>query len=670
MTRELAGAGVRAEIKEDDTVHMTLMGEVGWEIDAASVASELRKAKGKKIRCEIFSYGGDAMAGLAIYQMLASHDAEVETSVMGLAASAASVIAMAGKKRSIPSNGALMIHPAWGFSIGNANQMRKDADVLEGITSAYLRTYAAASGRPAAEIEPYLNDESWLYGEDAVALGLATDVADPIMAMASVPGLTGDRYSRIPEQIRSSLSLTKPTEEKVNTLQNVNHAECEPPAAPQPMAVDPTPNEDAVLAARLSERERVASIRGLCKAHKMPESLTDELIGNGVSVADARAEVLERLGAKSGEIVRGGIADAGASNIGLSQREVHQYSFVKLATYLADPNPRTAEAAGFELECSRAAMAGHSRSPNGQLIPWDVLTHKPQASQIVGTFGDGGALVGSQRLDGSFIDLVRNRSAILNSGVTILSGLQGNVEIPKKLTSSTYYMVGENVDVTNSKLTFGVVNMTPKTMGVRVPISRRMMIQASPDIEGLVRSDMAESVAIGMDSLAFYGSGSSSQPLGIRSTSGIGSVTLGGGASKTFPTDLGSGTHDCGDWADYVDLESAVAASNLDVPNMRYVFNSVVRGGLKQTLRASAAGSDFIYASDNTINGYATTVSNQMQTNDVLFGNFADAVVGMWSGLDVTVDPYTQSASGQVILTVHQDFDVAVRRIQSFALGT
>jgi HK97 family phage major capsid protein len=71
-----------------------------------------------------------------------------------------------------------------------------------------------------------------------------------------------------------------------------------------------------------------------------------------------------------------------------------------------------------------------------------------------------------------------------------------------------------------------------------------------------------------------------------------------------------------------------------------------------------------------TVNGYQFTVSNQMQQNDVLFGNLADCVVGMWSGLDVVVDPYTQSASGQVILTVHQDFDVAVRRPQSFALGT
>jgi HK97 family phage major capsid protein len=173
-----------------------------------------------------------------------------------------------------------------------------------------------------------------------------------------------------------------------------------------------------------------------------------------------------------------------------------------------------------------------------------------------------------------------------------------------------------------------------------------------------------------MDSTIGYGTGSNGQPLGIINTTGIGSVTLDGGADKAFPASLGGGTHDCGVWGNYVDLETALAANNLDAGSMSYVMNSVVKGALKQTLRASAAGSDYIMTDAGEVNGYPVVVSNQMQTNDVLFGNYSDCVVGMWSGLDVVIDPYTQSASGQVILTVHQDFDVAVRRPQSFALGT
>jgi HK97 family phage major capsid protein len=441
-----------------------------------------------------------------------------------------------------------------------------------------------------------------------------------------------------------------------------------------PMTTETINVEELQSGARRAERERVAAIRGMCSEFKLGEDLAERLINDDSSVDAARAVVMKELGMRKVEF-QGRVHDAGAAEIGLSEREVKRYSFLRVAAYLADPNPRTAEAAAFELEVGRAAQAKHSRSASGVLVPWEVLNANRAStpSQVVGTFGDGGALVGTDRLDAQFIDLIRNRSAFLNTGLTMLSGLDGNVEIPKKLTSSQYYFVGENQDVTNSKLTFGLVNMIPRTIGVRVPISRRMMIQASPDIENLVRLDMAESVALGMDYTIGYGTGNNGQPLGIINNTGLGSVLFAGGASKKFPASVGGdGSTDlkCGDWGEYVDLETAIAVNNLDVSSMRYVMNSVMRGALKQTLRASAAGSDYVLTDAGQINGYPTVISNQMQQNDVLFGNFADCVVGMWSGLDVVIDPYTQSASGQVILTVHQDFDVALRRPQSFALGT
>lgn len=465
----------------------------------------------------------------------------------------------------------------------------------------------------------------------------------------------------------------EPEQKEVVSLDSEQSAERteEPPLMEPPMSTEINVAE-LQQDARRAERERVAAIRGMVNQFELSTDLAEKLINDDATVDAARAVVMEQIGMRKVEY-SGKVHDGGAAELGLSEREVKRYSFLRVAQYLADPNPRTADAAGFELEVAREAQKKHSRSANGVLIPWEVLGANRAAEtpgQSVGVFGDGGALVGTDRLDGQFIDLIRNRSAFLNSGLTMLSGLEGNVEIPKKLGASTYYFVGENADVTNSKLAFGLVNMVPRTIGVRVPISRRMMIQSSPDIENLVRLDMAESVALGMDYTIGYGTGNNGQPLGIINTAGIGSVTFSGGASKAFPASLGGGTHDCGDWGDYVDLETELATDNLDIGAMRYIGNSAVRGALKQTLRAASAGSDYVMRDDGTVNGYSFTVSNQMQTNDVLFGNFSDAVVGMWSGLDVVIDPYTQSASGQVILTVHQDFDVAVRRAQSFALGT
>ena len=443
-----------------------------------------------------------------------------------------------------------------------------------------------------------------------------------------------------------------------------------------PMTTETINVEEVMQDARIAERSRVAAIRGMCDQFSLPD-LAEKLINDDSSVDAARAVVMQQLGMRKVEF-EGRVHDAGAADLGLSKREVNRFSMCRLLNHMMDPSGRSASEAGFELEVTRAAADLQARTLNksarGHLIPWEVLSSANRAAetpgQSAGIFADGGALVGSNRLDAQFIDLIRNRSAFLNSGLTMLTGLEGNVEISKKLGSSQFYFVGENVDVTNSKLAFGLVNMIPRTIGVRVPISRRAMIQASPDIENLVRLDMAESVALGMDSTIGYGTGSNGQPLGIMNTSGIGSVTLGGGSSKAFPANVGGGTHDCGDWADYVDLETVLAANNLDAGAMRYIMNSTVKGALKQTLRASAAGSDYIMTDAGEVNGYPVVVSNQMQQNDVLFGNFADCVVGMWSGLDLLIDPLTQSASGQVILTVHQDFDVAVRRPQSFALGT
>jgi HK97 family phage major capsid protein len=147
-------------------------------------------------------------------------------------------------------------------------------------------------------------------------------------------------------------------------------------------------------------------------------------------------------------------------------------------------------------------------------------------------------------------------------------------------------------------------------------------------------------------------------------------VTFSGGATATYSTQQGGSTGNCGTFAQYVALETAIANANLDVANMRYVMNTATRGGLKTTLRDSVAGADYIFRDNGTVNGYQVTVSNQLQQNDVFMGNWSDLIVGFWSGIDLIVDPYTQSAKGQVLFTAFQDFDVAARRADSFALGT
>ena len=698
-SRTVPQAGVRLEPMSDGdaSASIGIFGEIGWDVTAEDVAAAVAQAKGKPLNVDIFSYGGDALQGLAIYQILSAHDAEVTTNVLGIAASAATPIFLAGSKRKVAVNAALMVHNVWGIAQGDADEFRRQASVLDGVQAAYLYTYSTATGIPAADIQPYLTEERWMYGEEAVALGFATEAPEPIKAFASIAPPPADRFRQIPADLKAmagisvevSVEITDPTDPPEDpelevsgppdavlelmtqaadpapsTMTSLSTEQPTPQTAALPMTVQ-TPDLEAT---RLEERDRVKAIRGMAQMHNLPGDLVDHLIDNGVAVADAREQVLAKIATRH-EATVGAVADAGYGSVGMSQAEVKQYSVMNVLRYLADPKPATASAAGYELEWSEEAQKQHSRSAAGVIIPHDVIASRPRAA-AAGTLAAGGALVGTDRLDGSFVELVRQRSAFISAGATVLSGLQGNVEIGRQTGKSTYYFVGEDVDVTASDLTFGLINMTPKTIGARVPVSRRLMIQSSPDIETLVRNDIINEITLGVDYVTGYGTGSSSQPLGLANASGIGSVTMSAGTTINFSTQQGGGSGLVGVWGDYVNLETAISNANLDIGAMRYVMNSAMRGGCKQVLRASTAGSDYIMTDAGTINGYPVNVSNQIQQNDVFFGNFSELLVGFWSGIDLVVDPYTQSAKGQVIFTAFQDFDVAARRANSFARGT
>jgi ATP-dependent Clp protease, protease subunit len=152
--------GVQMRAAGDGAV-LTLMGDVGFEITARGVADALKAAGKGPLTVSLHSYGGDALAGVAIHNMLARHPAQKTVVVEGVAASAASLIAMAGDRIVMPSNALMMIHEAWGLAMGDSDDMRKQADVLDHVSGAYRRTYAARSGRTEDEVAALMAAETW-----------------------------------------------------------------------------------------------------------------------------------------------------------------------------------------------------------------------------------------------------------------------------------------------------------------------------------------------------------------------------------------------------------------------------------------------------------------------------------------------------------------------------
>lgn len=385
----------------------------------------------------------------------------------------------------------------------------------------------------------------------------------------------------------------------------------------------------------LNERERAATISAISELLKLDPALATKAIQEGTSIIEFR-EIAKKAKPEPKAVQDG--------NIGMTPAQVKSYSIIRAIEAAITGNWKNA---GLEKEASEAAAALRGKSAKGFLIPHDVL----QRGNTVGTVADGGFLVASNNLAGSFIELLRNKALLFSLGVRQLSGLTGNVYMNKQTGSNTAYWVNENGAPTEGKATFGQVSMSPKTLAAVTSISRTLTLQADPSIDALVNDDLAKVLALEIDRVGFAGTGKSNQPLGILNTTGIGSVT---GTSFTYAT--------------AIDFETKVAAANADAQTMYYVTNPTIYGGLKGRTIATNYPS-FLIGPDNRMNGYEVKRTAQVPANTIVFGDFSQLVVGMWSGLDVYVDP-TPDDTGAHKIKVFQDMDLAVRQPGAFAAST
>jgi HK97 family phage major capsid protein len=430
------------------------------------------------------------------------------------------------------------------------------------------------------------------------------------------------------------------------------------PVQPKESKMDKTPEQiaqerdAAAAAARADTTKSVQAIMDLGTKYKHlgGESHAAEYIRSGkTDAAEFQGVLLAKIGTAGSDTSRG--------EIGMTPKEVKQFSFLRAMAYLADPMDSEArEAAAFERECSGEARkrAGNPKRGAGITIPMDVLRASLQQRDLtVGSATAGGNLVATNLLAGSFIDLLRKAMVTQRLGATTLNGLVGNIAIPRQSGAATAYWVAESGSPTEGAQTVDQVTMSPKTVGAYTDFSRKLILQSSIDVEMMVRNDLAKVIALEIDRAALYGSGSSNQPTGVKNQSGINTVDF----AAAGPT-----------WAEVVSLETECAADNADVGTLAYAVNATGRGTLKTTDKASGAG-QFVWEPGNTVNGYRTEVSNQVASGDYWFGNWADLLIGFWSGLDLLVDPYTGSTSGTVRVVTLQDCDIAVRHPESFCRG-
>lgn len=397
-----------------------------------------------------------------------------------------------------------------------------------------------------------------------------------------------------------------------------------------------------------SERKRVGELMQLGERFGASD-LVRQYIDENKSPAELQNAILERMHGDQGKPITEQPKSNNA-NIGLTGDEARSFSLMRAVRAML-PNATQAdrEAAAFELECSEAAQKAYGRSAQGILVPADVLSRVFE----VGTSQNGATLVGTDHRADMFIEMLRNRSTIMNLGF-IMDGLVGDAEIPKQTGGATAYWLGEEEDVLASSPTTGQLKLSPKTVGGRVEISRKLMQQSSPAAEQLVWNDLNRALALKIDKAAYYGTGGDNQPLGLKNISGVNAVSF----AAVNPT-----------FAELVQMESEIASDNADVDRMSYVINAAMRGNFKTSAKFGSGTESTIWEPGNTVNGYRTEVTNQIEAGDVFFGNFADLIIAMWGGLDLTIDPYSLSAKGGLRIVGFQDVDFVLRNTESICYG-
>ncbi len=354
--------------------------------------------------------------------------------------------------------------------------------------------------------------------------------------------------------------------------------------------------------------------------------------------------------------------------LGLGQRDIDRFSIRR--AILAVAAPETRQEAGFEYEVSRTIGQKLGRGTDGILVPFELLRGRRDLTVGVGT--QGGFLVANELHPEAFIDVLRNKSVVMAAGATLMSGLVGNVQIPKKSSASTAYWVAEGVNVTESSMVFAQVTLTPRTVGGLVEFTRKFLLQSSIDAEMLVRADLAQTVAVEVDRAALVGSGTGSEPTGIMNTSGVTAVDFGtnGGA----PT-----------WAKMVEFLRSLSIANALQGRLAWVTTPSAQAKLLTVEKAANTGL-FVWESPAAANGtdgiiagnpaYATsqipsnyTDGTGSNLSGVVFGNWPELVIGQWGALELLSDPYTAFAAGNVRVRAMLDIDAAIRHVASFAVA-
>lgn len=404
------------------------------------------------------------------------------------------------------------------------------------------------------------------------------------------------------------------------------------------------------------ERGRVNEISAIAEKFKKSKKVQAEArkyITTGKSWQDFSKRAIELLAQDN---------QALPTDLGMTDKEVQRYSLLRLMRAQVEAKERgisPEKVAPYEyaihLELMDKLPAKRADEVQGMLVPYDVQSRglwAPSYRAPPADTTENVSLVATDHLADRFIEAVRATSAVMAAGATSLTGLVGDVSIPRE-DAIPFEWLTEDEAATDVDYVTDAVTMSPTTTAGHASMTRRLLKQSSPDVDQLIRNNLVRGAAVEIDKQALQGSGVSPLPTGVRNASGVLTKAISTGALT---------------WAEAVGFEEAVeVATNLHQGGA-YIMHPTMKRIAKTTSKDTGSGM-FIWE-NNTVNGYPAFSSTHAgaTADGIVFGNFANLLIGFWGVLDILMDPYTEAARGRLVVRAFQDVDVAVRRGNAFCI--
>jgi len=520
------------------------------------------------------------------------------------------------------------------------------------VTTRWMPTHAALVAEPA-------DVNAGFFRAGAALPAFELEVSADALEQPSESPLVNKAASRALAETHPSPTAAQPqvTQPAASAASTRSHQMAEVQnAAGQTAAADPVVQVTADYSNRPSpiqvERERRQAVQEMCKASNIDPRTEERWVMEGTALNRVASEILEVIEE------RGKTKPASAAELGLSRKDQSNYSMFRVMRMLSaqnggDTQRYTAEAA-YEIECSRSVAKQLGRQPDGIFVPADIL-RRPLDRALTSTGGSsGGYLVDTENM--GFIDILRNRSVLSQMGARTLSGLQGNVSIPRQSGAGTMaWQAGETATATAADQAFGQYSMTPKTAIAVTEVGRTLMMQSSPSAESMVTADLARIVALGVDLAGLTGTGGA-QPIGIENTAG---VTTGQTATNAT-------------YALMLAFQGVAAGYNAILGGAGYVTTPAVAAILMAKSRFANTDTPLWDGSimDGQLCGVRAMSSNQVTSGHCIFGSFSELIVGEWSVLELTMNPYQSFNAGVVGIRAMYTVDMLVRYPAAFVVSS